>query len=69
MLGDSRTGLDGQAEPDGLASGVSGVEATVVGWSRDEVAARVSRALESLLGEPVREVLFRAGRIDAPTPW
>lgn len=64
-MGEDHTEMDGRAEPDGPVSDVSGVEAAIVGQSRDEVDAWVSRALESLLGEPVREVLFRSGRIDA----
>lgn len=59
---------DTAAQPDTLDPhvDVSGVEATVVGLqSRREVDRWVSDALEQLLGERVRSVLFRSGRIDA----
>jgi len=54
------------AEPEGRTRDISGVEAVVIGQlSRDDVDVWVSRALVSLIGEPVQEVLFRSGRIDA----
>jgi hypothetical protein len=64
-MADDSTDAAGPAEPDGPVDEVSGVEAAIVGQSRREVDAWVSRALESLTGDRVGRVLFRAGRIDA----
>ena len=64
-MADDSNGAAGQAAPDGPVDEVSGVEAAIVGQSRLEVDAGVSRALESLTGDRVGRVLFRAGRIDA----
>jgi hypothetical protein len=59
-------GADDETEDVGLVSAVTGVEAAVIGpLSREDVDAWVFRALELLVGERVREVLFRSGRIDA----
>lgn len=64
-MAEDGTGIDAAAELDRPVGEVSGVEAALVGRDRREVDAWVSRALESLTGERVRDVLFHAGRIDA----